>query len=72
MIDFQPYYEDCADNGWDDLSQKYWNIQATAHGEIKAKALLELIDEVMTRRLLLPPTAEHLAKQNPTMVLDDF
>ena len=67
MIDFQPYYIASEDNNWDELIQTYWNIQATAKGEIKAKALTELINEIDGRMARLPPDAEEVAAHNPSM-----
>ena len=71
MINFQHYFEDCLDNEWDDLIQTYWNIQATAQGEAKIEGMMALRDQVMHRRLKLPPTAEQLAVQHPGMVKED-
>ena len=70
MIDFQADYQDCVDNSWDDLAQKYWNIMATAKGDVKRNALLSLRDEVTERVLRLPKSEEDVAMLNPTMCVN--
>ena len=71
MINFQPDYQDCVDNEWDDLTQKYWNIVATAKGDVKRNALLLLRDEVTARLLTLPPSEEEVLNRNPQMMDSD-
>ena len=71
MINFQPDYQDCVDNHWEDLTQKYWNIQETAKGDVKRNALLSLRNEVTARLLTLPPSEEQVTAQNPAMKLSE-
>jgi|TARA_R110000824_G_scaffold115645_1_gene266806 hypothetical protein len=68
MINFQPDYQDCVDNEWDDLTQKYWNIMATSKSDVKRNALLSLRDEVTARLLTLPPSEEEVSNRNPQML----
>ena len=70
MIDFPADYQDCADISWDDLAQKYWNIMATAKGDVKRNALIALRDEVTERVLKLPKSEEDIAMLNPTMCVN--
>ncbi len=67
MVDFQPWFQDCIDNDWDDLIEVYWNIQKTTQGDIQTNAIRHLIDQVTRRLLKLPPSEEQVTAQNPSM-----
>ena len=70
MIDFEADFNSCIDNDWFDLQKKYWNIMATAKGDVRHNALLSLRDEVTAKVLALPPSEEEVMAHSPTMSND--